>query len=74
MKHGDIIEIAPDMPRKVRKARVAGPCYGWAKPPSEMGDHQIEAGDLYVETELKHGKNPFVMQRCCIDCLTDSGE
>ena len=73
MKHGDTINIAPDMPRKIRKARVAGPCYGWAKYLSPADEHEIKVGDLYVETELKHSGsgNPFAMQRCCLDCLEE---
>ncbi len=65
MKQGDMINIEFLGERKVRKARKAGPCHPWAT----RKEHDIEPGDLYVETELAHGTNPFVMKRCCLNCL-----
>ena len=64
-KHGDVIDVPNLGKRKVRMARIPGPCTGWSK----TRPHDIAQGDLYVETELSGPGNPWAMDRCCLDCL-----
>jgi len=69
MKQGEMVNVSNIGLVKISKARKAGPCWGWVK----KGDHDINVGDLYVNTELAHSGsgNPFAMQRCCLDCLEE---
>ena len=68
VKRGDTVTFDVNLgPRTVRQARKAGWCDGWS---NRFRHARIEAGDLYVETEMDPEKaGGYALQRVCLACV-----